>query len=73
MSSPEKGAACDPPCSLACVVTAGSHHTTESLRAAALTELEAALFDCPRCGGEFKTPTEEQYHLCVLPPEGSAR
>lgn len=35
----ENDAACVPPCSLACRVTGGRHHTAGSVRAAALAEL----------------------------------
>ena len=34
---------CGPPRSLVCTVSGGGHHTTESLRTAAVTEIEDAL------------------------------
>lgn len=34
---------CDPPCSMACLVSGGVHHTAESLRAAAVAELSDLL------------------------------
>jgi hypothetical protein len=43
--TPLRGQPCDPPCSLACLVTGGVHHTAESLRAAALAELVEDLFE----------------------------
>lgn len=39
----ENDAPCDPPCSLACLVTESKHHSAESLREATLSEIESVL------------------------------
>jgi hypothetical protein len=47
---PSAVAPCDPPCSLACMVTKGAHHTAESLREAATAEIDECVLPPGRGG-----------------------
>lgn len=56
MQKTEKDRKCEPPCSLACLVTDGVHHSEESLRAAATATIEDVIQPriyppgCNHCG-----------------------